>query len=191
MIHLGRAAFGKWPLSDNFTFIILFMKRVSLLLVATFSLLVFMSCNASGPKKVAEKWLTAFLHLNYDEAEQYSTPETINVLKLFKSLDSKTLNDSAMKEAQKITVDIKKVVEDGNNATITYTSTLIPDEQTIYMVKQNGEWLVQLTKEDIFKDGAKPLDPDSDPNIVADTTTTQVAGDTSAADITSEQKPAE
>jgi hypothetical protein len=145
-------------------------------------LLLAASCKSSGPKKVAEKWLTHFQHLEYDAAEQYSTKETINVLKLFKSLDDKTLSDSARTAAKKIKVDIKDVQEQGDNAVVTYTSTLIPEDQTINLVRQNGEWLVQLTKTDIFGNDA-PVDPDTNPNIVADTTTTHVAGDTSAADV--------
>ena len=156
------------------------MRKISIIALTAFSL-VLASCNSGGPEKVAEKWLTDFLHLDYESAEQYSTKETINLLKIFRALNEKALTDSARKEAQKITVDIKDALVEGDNATVTYTSTLIPEEQTIYLVKENGEWLVQLSKTEMFRAPELPADPDHDPNVVADTTTTQVTGDTSAA----------
>jgi hypothetical protein len=157
------------------------MKRFSL--IALIAMIFLSSCVGGDAKKVAEKWLTAFWHLDYDAAEQYSTKETINVLKLFKSLDDKVLSDSAMNEAKKVTVSIKNIVEEGNNATVTYSTSIIPEDQTIYLVKENGQWLVQLTKEGVFGESDAAVDPDNNPNIVADTTTTQVTGDTSAADV--------
>jgi hypothetical protein len=156
------------------------MRKISIIALTAFSLIL-ASCNSNGPEKVAEKWLTDFLHLDYESAEQYSTKETINLLKIFQALTEKTLTDSARNEARKIKVDIKDAMIDGDNATVTYTSTMIPEDQTIYLVKENGEWLVQLSKTDMFKDPELPADPDRDPNVVADTTTTQVTGDTSAA----------
>ena len=156
------------------------MRKISIIALTAFSL-VLASCNSGGPEKVAEKWLTDFLHRDYESAEQDSTKETINLLKIFRALNEKALTDSARKEAQKITVDIKDALVEGDNATVTYTSTLIPEEQTIYLVKENGEWLVQLSKTEMFRDPELPADPDHDPNVVADTTTTQVTGDTSAA----------
>jgi hypothetical protein len=156
------------------------MRKISIIAIAVFTF-VFASCNSGGPEKVAEKWLTDFLHLDYESAEQYSTKETINLLKIFQALHEKTLTDSARNEAKKIKVDIKDAMVEGNSATVTYSSTLIPEDQTLYLVKENGEWLVQLSKTDMFKDPELPADPDRDPNVVADTTTTHVAGDTSAA----------
>jgi hypothetical protein len=159
------------------------MRKIFLIAIA--AMLFLSSCVGGDAKKVAEKWLTAFWHLDYETAEQYSTKETINILKLFKSLDDKVLSDSAMKEAQKVTVSIKNIVEEGNSATVTYSTSIIPEDQTLYLVKENGQWLVQLTKEGVFGEGDAAVDPDVNPNIVADTTTTQVTGDTSAADINS------
>lgn len=158
------------------------MKKLSV--IAMFLALFLASCSGGDAEKVAQKWLVAFWHLDYDEAELYSTKETINVLKIFKSLDDKVLSDSARTEAQKVKIKIKDVLEEGDRATVTYTSSVIPDDQTIYLVRQNNQWLVQITKEDIFADKDTMADPDSNPNIVADTTTTHVAGDTSAADVT-------
>ena len=157
------------------------MRKLSV--AALFLVLFLASCTGGDAEKVAQKWLVAFWHLDYDDAEQYSTKETINVLKIFKSLDDKVLSDSAKAEAMKVKIKIKDVLEEGDKATVTYTSSIIPDDQTIYLVRQDNKWLVQITKEDIFADKDTLADPDSNPNIVADTTTTQVTGDTSAADV--------
>ena len=159
------------------------MKKIALVALAAI-LFSITSCTGGDAEKVAEKWLTAFWHLDYDAAEEYSTKETADVLKLFKSLDDKVLSDSAMTEAKKVKVKIKNVAEEGDNATVTYSTSIIQEDQTIYLVKEKGQWLVQLTKEGVFGgDGNTYADPDTDPNVVADTTTTQVTGDTSAADV--------
>lgn len=160
------------------------MKKISLIALAAV-LFVMTSCTGGDAEKTAEKWLTAFWHLDYDAAEEYSTKETIDVLKLFKSLDDKVLSDSAMAEAKKVKVKIKNVAEEGDNATVTYTTSILQEDQTIFLVKEKGQWLVQLTKEGVFGEKNTYADPDFDPNVVADTTTTHVSGDTSAADVNS------
>lgn len=157
------------------------MKKLSILL-ATSIIILFTSCNKNEPEKVAEKWLTSFLRMDYETAQEYSTKETADLLKIFRALNDVTLNDSARNAAQKIKVDVKDSHVEGDNATVTYTSTMIPEEQTIYLVREKGEWLVQLSKTDMFKDPDMPADPDFDPNVVADTSTVNVVSDSSATD---------
>ncbi|MBL7718204.1 MAG: DUF4878 domain-containing protein [Flavipsychrobacter sp.] len=152
-----------------------------------FTMMFLVSCGAGDAEKVAEKWLTAFWHLDYETAEQYSTKETIDVLKMFAMLEERVLSDSALAEAKKIKVKVKEVLEDGGKATVIYTTSAIQEDQTIFLVRQEGQWYVQMTKDDMFGDKDVVVDPDTNPNIVADTTTTQVTGDTSAADINTDK----
>jgi len=56
--------------------------------------------------------------------------------------------DSIKKAAKNVTVNIKDVKEEGDKATVTYTTSAIPTEQSLHLVKEKGKWLVQWTKQD-------------------------------------------
>ncbi|MGN6477695.1 MAG: hypothetical protein ACTHKV_10755, partial [Flavipsychrobacter sp.] len=54
--------------------------------------------------------------------------------------------------AKKIKVDIKDVKENGDKAVVSFTTSEMPEEKQLNMVKQNGKWLVNLTKNDNLGD---------------------------------------
>ena len=125
------------------------MKRIFTSLIAVAALAVMMvSCNTNSPKGVAEKWLTSFYHMDYEAAKQVSTEQTKSMLDMMQSF-SAMMADSAKTEAKKIKVTVKDVKEEGDKATVTYTTSVAPTDQTLNMVKENGKWLVQFSKQDM------------------------------------------
>ena len=124
------------------------MKKIMLslsgLLLAS---LLLLSCK-TGPKDVAKTWLTDFYHMDYDAAKKLSTEDTKNLLAQFEQLSTQ-VDDSSKKELAKITVNIKGAKIQDTIATVTYTTSDVPDkDQNITMVKHNDKWLVQFTKDD-------------------------------------------
>lgn len=125
-----------------------YVKMLAVLLIA--GTLTMTSCSKNTPKEVAYNWLTAFNHLDFETARKLSTPDTKVLLGELDQLTSK-VSDSNKKDLKKVTVNIKKVKEDGDKATVTYVSSDdASKEQTVTLVKQEGKWLVQFTKVDLM-----------------------------------------
>ena len=134
------------------------MKKIiiaftTLLLVAVMSV----SCNNNSPKDVATTWLTSFYHIDYETAKKVSTEETKTLLSSLQQFTN-MLPDSNKKDMKKIVVNVKSVKEDGDKAVATYTTSDSPGkDQTLPLVKQNGKWLVQFSKNDQM-DGSGPAE---------------------------------
>jgi hypothetical protein len=115
-----------------------------LLLVAAMSV----SCNKNSSKDVATTWLNSFYHLDYETAKKTSTEDTKSLLATLQQFTS-MVSDSSKKEMKKIAVNVKSVKEDGDKAIATYTTSENPGkDQELNLVKQNGKWLVQFSKND-------------------------------------------
>jgi uncharacterized protein YxeA len=125
------------------------MKKV-LLSFSALLLIVIMSvsCNKNSPKDVATAWLTSFYHLDFEAAKKTSTDDTKTLLATLQQFTS-MVADSSKKERQNISVNVKNVKEDGDKAIATYTTSDYPaKDQSLNLIKQNGKWLVQFSKND-------------------------------------------
>ena len=124
------------------------MNRVLFSLLAVLGIAVFFSsCSQNSPEPVAKKWLTSFYHMDYETAKTVSTDETKKVIAMFQQL-SVNSSDSDKQQLKRIKVEIKNVKTEGDKSTVTYVTSDNPKEQTIHLVKQNGKWRVQWTKQD-------------------------------------------
>ena len=146
----------------------------------------FVSCNRGGnPKAVANTWLVAFYHMDYEAAKKVSTDETKTLLTQLAQF-SGMVPDSTKQQYKKITVDVKDVKITGDTvATATYTindptsKEASGKDQELHLVKQAGKWLVQFSKNDSMgaddgKDaGDKPGGSDS---VQAENPSTDAAG---------------
>jgi len=151
------------------------MKKIllsfSALLLAA---VILVSCNKNAPKDVANTWLTSFYHMDYDAAKKVSTDDTKNLLSQLQQLSS-MVSDSSKKELKKITVTIKDVKEEGDKATVSYTTSdnATGKDQMLKLVKQNNQWLVQFSKNDSMGDagsaGDQSMGSDSTGAAPADT----------------------
>jgi GH25 family lysozyme M1 (1,4-beta-N-acetylmuramidase) len=126
----------------------IFMKKFLLPLAAVFVFaLSLTSCNTNSPKAAADKFLNSLYHMDYKEAKTVATEDTKKMLDMMESFSS-MMPDSAKQNAKKIKIDIKDVKEDGDKATVIYTTSENNGDQKIDLVKQNGKWLVQYSKQD-------------------------------------------
>jgi hypothetical protein len=125
------------------------MKKILLSVLALMiAAVMLVSCNKNSPKDVATAWLNGFYHMDYDAAKKISTEDTKNLLSQLQQL-SGMIPDSSKKEMKKIVVTVKDLKEEGDKATVTYTTSDKPaQEEKLPMVKQNGKWLVQFSKGD-------------------------------------------
>lgn len=124
------------------------MNRVLFSLLAVLGIaVVFSSCSQNSPEPVAKKWLNSFYHMDYETAKTVSTDETKKVIAMFQQLAVNS-SDSDKEQLKRIKVEIKNVKTEGDKSTVTYVTSDNPKDQTIHLVKQNGKWLVQWTKQD-------------------------------------------
>lgn len=144
------------------------MKRIFFALAAVIMLAAgLVSCNSNTPKAAADKFLTSFYHMDYKEAKTVSTEETKKMLDMIEQF-STMIPDSAKANAKKIKVTIKDVKEEGDKATVTYTTSENTTESKLDMIKQEGKWLVQFNKQDQGMGDANsepmeeaPMEPDT------------------------------
>jgi len=138
------------------------LLTVTVLIAAT---VLFVACNkGASPKDVANTWLTAFYHMDYEAAKKVSTDETKTLLTQLAQF-SGMVPDSTKQQYKKITVTVKDVKESGDKAEVTYvindpTSKDAADkDQTLHLVKQKDKWLVQFSKNDSMGGDDKDAGP--------------------------------
>ncbi len=152
------------------------MKKILLSFSTLFlASMMLVSCSKNSPKDVANSWLTSFYHMDYEAAKKVSTEDTKALLTQLGALSS-MMPDSLKKEAKNIAITISDVKEDGDKATVTYKKSdkgkdATPSEaSTLKLVKKDGKWLVQFTKNDQMGSGsdAAPSSPDQGTTPPAD-----------------------
>jgi hypothetical protein len=111
---------------------------------------VFTSCfsnKPTDPKDVARSFLTAMNKADYEAAKNYATDDTKKLLDMTSSFQA-NLQDSVITQSSAKKIDIVgEPVFDGDNAKITYKESDSPEPRTLNLVKSNGKWLVQQTKD--------------------------------------------
>ena len=122
------------------------------------------SSNKNDPKFVGYKWLVKFYHLQFEEAKIVSTESTKTLLTQFSGLIS-LMPDSSKQEMMKIKVGVLDYAVNDTAATLAYVTSDNPGkQQTLYMVKDEGRWLVQFSKDDAMAGSVQEggADDDSD-----------------------------
>jgi len=143
------------------------MKKVRLvsLSLALLSVLFFSCGNKSNPKDVASSFLNALAKMDYETAKKYGTPETGKMLDMLSSF-SGMMPDSVKAKAKETKVEIKNVKEDGDNCEVTYANSDKPnDDQTLNLVKKDGKWLVNMSKDEGM---SEPKNPEPDTSASAE-----------------------
>jgi hypothetical protein len=126
------------------------MKKI-LLSISVIASIAIVSCGgntANDPKSVAKDYLTKTFALDFEGAEKLGTKNTKELIALNKTFNS-MWPDSQKAEYKKVKVDVKDAKITGDNAVVTYTETDKPGDQTLKLVKQDGKWLVDQSKESV------------------------------------------
>jgi hypothetical protein len=127
------------------------MKKIAKFLpILALAAMLLASCSKNTPKEAADKWLTAFNHLDLETAKSVSTDDTKRLLSQLEQL-TKGVTDSNKRDLKKIIVTIKNVKVDSSTAVATYVTSDNPGrDQTLNLVNQNGKWLVAFSKVDLM-----------------------------------------
>ena len=121
------------------------MKK--LLLVFGMAVLVLTACNKQNtPKAVADNFLKAWTSSDFEEAKKYGTEDSKKLLDMMNSFKSMVTDSSFNKEKE---YKITKEKTEGDNATVYYKVAGNNVEEHLQLVKVNGEWKVNVSKESI------------------------------------------
>jgi len=134
------------------------MKKTLLSLMAVALVIVSMiSCGSkSDPKGVALNYLNALKKMDYETAKKFGTPETGKMLDMISSFSS-MVPDSIKDQAKNVKIEIKEAKEEGDKCTVKFISSDKPDaEETLDLVKKDGKWLVNMTKDDMGGGASEP-----------------------------------
>lgn len=123
------------------------MKRNLLFAISVLAVLAGTGCSPEKPEAVAKKFIGAVYHFHFEAARTVSTEETRKVIGILEEF-SKDIPDSTRKQAQKITVEVDGVEEQGNTAIVKYHLSSNPAAKTVKLVRDGSKWLVNYTKMD-------------------------------------------
>jgi uncharacterized protein YxeA len=140
----------------------------------------FQSCETDSPKASATKFLNGMYHLDFESAKSVSTDKTKTMLDMMARFTSRA-PDSARDITKQIKVDIKDIKEEGDKATVTYVLSDEPGDKKLLMVRKNGKWLAEWSKQDgIGSDPGRHPEDEIAPSVVDTSGQSAPAADTSA-----------
>jgi hypothetical protein len=111
--------------------------------------------NVNSPRHIAYRWLISFYHMEYEAAKKISTAETGKLLAAFADIGS-NMDEASKRELMQVMVGIKGYEEAGDKAIVSYVTSDEPGRNNkIYLLKENGKWLVQFSKSDFADFGSE------------------------------------
>ena len=151
------------------------MKK--LLFTGVLAMLFLTACNEeskkeekSGPEGNVEKYLKAFHSMEFDEAKEYATEESGELLDMMKQVQP-MMSESDIEKAKKTEVSnvkCEEVEEDLCECTFTLKAEGSSNEETIKAKKVDGEWLAHQTKDSEMEKAGQEVDMDEVENAMDD-----------------------
>lgn len=134
------------------------MRILSVLSVAAATFFAACGGGSATPTDVATKFLTHIDKKEFKEAKAYGTKATGELLDMVAGMASMM----PAEDPKGFTIKEEKI--DGDKATVTYRSNGKEADETLNLVKEDGKWLVSMSKEDLNKEedaGAMDLESDT------------------------------
>ncbi len=123
------------------------MKNILKTLAVLLTVIFMASCGSSDdPKGVAEDFLKALGKQDYEKAKELSTEKTKSMLTLIESMAKMAKENGEVAEPDKMPdFEMGKCEVDGDKAVCHYTAD--GKEEKINLVKVDGDWKVDMNKE--------------------------------------------
>lgn len=122
------------------------MKKNRILLFAVAMAFMFACSSGDSPKAVAENFLTAWSKADFEDAKKFGTDDSKKLLDMMNSFKT-MVDDSTLKHETPFEIIREKI--EGDKAIIFYKEEGNPVESQLPLVKVNGKWKVNVTKESI------------------------------------------
>ncbi|MCW5898436.1 MAG: DUF4878 domain-containing protein [Flavobacteriales bacterium] len=128
------------------------MKTPFLFALCTAVLLTACGGGASTPSDVASKFLDHTNKMEFKEAKKYATKATGEVLDMIGGMAAMMPKE----DPKSFKILSEKI--DGDKATVTYRTDGKEEDETLNLVKEDGKWLVNMSKEDMNKEESGDMD---------------------------------
>lgn len=117
--------------------------------------LLLASCQHSeqaDPAKTALAFLSAIQKSDYKQAQQYATSDSKSMLEALAAFQN-MLPDTSQKRFQTQQFQVRQVaLQTDSLAVVTYVSNIDSTEKTLKLRKEDGQWKVAFTKENVLPD---------------------------------------
>ena len=125
-------------------------------------IIVFAACSPENPKSVANKFLRAAAEMNYQEAKKYATPSTGKLLDMLAGAEAYTPDSVKKKMMANFTI-VDEYSRTDTTSIVLYHLKNSATDQILNLVKRDGKWLVNISKEELnTRDVEPPVEAEED-----------------------------
>lgn len=123
------------------------MKKLFSLVMVAIVIVAISACGGkkNSPEAVAEKFLNHLNKKEYAECKKMGTDNTKQMIEMMESFAGMNKKEEGKEEAKEVKIENMKCETTDDKAKCTYTAE--GKEETIELVKQDGNWLVDMKKE--------------------------------------------
>ncbi|WP_143308865.1 nuclear transport factor 2 family protein [Chitinophaga vietnamensis] len=127
-----------------------------ILILAVFSTLLFSSCKKRAtPQEVALSFMHAIQDSNFDQARDYATKESQQVIQLYSFFDARR-SDAEREKIRNAKIEVVNMEENGDKASVTILNSSAHQKEVLQLVKEGGQWKISLTFESIIPNYIPP-----------------------------------
>ncbi|MCW3466881.1 DUF4878 domain-containing protein [Chitinophaga nivalis] len=147
-----------------------YFRIFTLALLAT---LFFSACKKRAtPQEVALAFMHAIQDSNFDQARDYATKESQQVIQLYSFFDARR-SDAEREKIKNARIEVVNMEENGDKAAVTILNSSAHQKEVLQLVKESGQWKISLTFESIIPNYIPPANAgtalDSTAVVPADT----------------------
>jgi hypothetical protein len=117
--------------------------------------LILTACSPESPKSVANNFLSAAAEMDYEKAKKYATPSTGKLLDMLAGAEAYTPDSVKKKMMSNFTI-VDEYSRTDSTSIVLYHLKNSDSDQILNLVKRNGKWLVNISKEELNTREAEP-----------------------------------
>ncbi|RFS26437.1 DUF4878 domain-containing protein [Chitinophaga silvatica] len=125
-------------------------KFFRIITLALFTTILLGSCKKrASPEEVALAFMHAIQDSNYDQAREYATKESQQVIQIYAIFDGRR-SGAEREKIKNAKIEVVNIEENGDKAAVTILNSSAHQKEVLQMVKENGQWKISLTFDSII-----------------------------------------
>ncbi|HVI49335.1 MAG TPA: DUF4878 domain-containing protein [Chitinophaga sp.] len=126
------------------------------LVLAIMTTLLLSGCKKKAtPQEVALAFMHAIQDSNFDQAREYATKESQQVIQIYSIFDGRR-SDAEREKIRKAKIEVVNMEENGDKASVTILNSSAHQKEVLQLVKESGQWKISLTFESIIPNYIPP-----------------------------------
>lgn len=126
--------------------------RKLLILILSFSFVMFSCKRETKPEEVLKKFANHFAAAQYLEAADFATPQTVEMLEMMDALSSVGMHSNVKTEPHVYIIEDFDCEVDGDIAYCSFIDAAYDEKVEVTLFKADGIWLVDIPLDDIIDD---------------------------------------